>query len=137
MAQGKGQDQGQGQGNRFLQLFRRPPAAAGTGVVIAFPDSARLKLERLARELHQRFAQCGGAQLFALEVTAGPCPRLVIDEAAVVACNGAAGTWQVTVDHDSDTRLTLDSADFASIERFVRLYIVGRLSELVEGALLS
>jgi hypothetical protein len=148
MAREQGQGQGQGQGNRFLQLLRRAraataaPAVTGGGVVIAFPDSARLRLERLARELRQSFerggfARGGGDSLFALDVTAGPRPRLLIDQAAFVACNAEAQAWQVVVDHGSDTRVTLDSSDFGSVERFVRLYIVGRISELTEGAFLS
>jgi hypothetical protein len=131
------------QGNRFLQMFRRNRAPAASvvagsgGIVISFPDTARLRLERFARELRQGFDRCGGGNLFVLNVTAGPRPRLWIDQTAFVECDIEAGAYQAVVDHGHDTRVTLDTSDFTSIERFVRLYIVGRISDLTEGALLS
>lgn len=129
-----------GQRNRFAGLFGRGIRAAAptANTVVAFPEAGLLRLERLARELRESFERYGSIDaLFAFDMIGGHRPRLRVDESACVTWNSDDNAYHVVIVSTPDTRITLDSSDFATVERFVRLYVVGRLTEHAEGAMFS
>ncbi len=102
-----------------------------------FPDNGYLRLERFARDLKRRFVRGQvDAGSFALQMSNSPSPRLWLDSEAFVECDDACG-YRIIVRTSDATRVIQETSDFASIDRFVGHYIVGKVTDTLSEALTS
>jgi hypothetical protein len=107
--------------------------AQGERRVLVFPASGNARLASFASELRARFARRSPQNdpfLFAL--SRRPVPRLAIDRSASVEFFGERRAYRIAIEASADTRVTVETGDFAIVANFVGQYITSRLSD--EGA---
>jgi hypothetical protein len=113
--------------------FRGSGKDAGERRVLAFPGGGNARLASFASELRERFARRSPQNdpfLFAL--SRRPVPRLAIDRSASVEFFGERRAYRIAIEASADTRVTVETGDFAIVANFVGQYITSRLSD--EGA---
>jgi hypothetical protein len=100
------------------------------GVVLDFPNNGYATLRSFARELRQRFANCGIQQPepFKLEITGGSTPRLCIDASAFVEFEREPSCYRLIVQASRTTRVVVETLDFKHLDALVGQYIVGRIT---------
>jgi hypothetical protein len=95
--------------------------------VLKFPIRGEALLARLADLLRDRLP-CGEASPdpFLLTLSRGPRPRLSIDRAAYVEFHAEWASFHLIIDAAPDSRVTLETTDFDTVEKFVAQYLVDR-----------
>ena len=98
------------------------------GVVLRFPLRGEALLARLAEVLRMRIVD-GGPERDPLLLTLSRCPdsRLAIDRIAYVEFQADRSAYCVTIQAAADTKVTLDTADFATTVNFIAQYVADRL----------
>ena len=106
---------------------RDDQAAAGSGnaaTVLSFPLRGEALLVRLADALRGQLPRDGRCEdPFMLTLSRGMRPRLSIDRAAYVEFHAEHATFHLTVDAAPDSRVTLETTDFDTLERFAVRYV--------------
>jgi hypothetical protein len=102
-------------------------APAEEAAVLHFPIRGEALLARLADLLRDRL-QCGDASRdpFLLTLSRGPRPRLSIDRAVYVEFHPEWASFHLIVDAAPDSRVTLETTDFDTVEKFVVQYLTDR-----------
>ena len=97
-------------------------------VVLRFPLRGEALLAKLAEVLRMRIAD-GGPERDPLLLTLSRCPdsRLAIDRIAYVEFQADRSAYRVTIQAAADTKVTLDTADFATTVNFIAQYVADRL----------
>jgi hypothetical protein len=116
-----------------LGLLGAPPrqaamdGASGEAAVLHFPIRGEALLARLADLLRDRL-QCDDASRdpFLLTLSRGPRPRLSIDRAVYVEFHAEWASFHLIVDAAPDSRVTLETTDFDTVEKFVVQYLTDR-----------
>jgi hypothetical protein len=95
--------------------------------VLQFPIRGEALLARLADLLRDRLP-CGEASPdpFLLTLSRGPRPRLSIDRAAYVEFHAEWASFHLIIDAAPDARVTLETTDFDTVEKFVAQYLADR-----------
>jgi hypothetical protein len=96
-----------------------------TAVMLAFPTNGYGNLIRLERSLKARFASLGITDYapFILKTVPGAMPRLWLDANAFVEFCHAQRGYRFVFDNGSQSRITFESNDFASVESLIGHYI--------------
>jgi hypothetical protein len=106
--------------------------ASQSGVLLQFPVRGEALLVRLADLLRSRIAdrtlECD--PLFLL-ISRCPGSRLSIDRSAYVEFLADRSVYYVAIEAQPDTRVTIETADFDTVVRFVVQYVAQRLSEKI------
>jgi hypothetical protein len=98
-------------------------------VVLRFPLRGEALLARLAEVLRMRVTD-GGPERDPLLLTLSRFPgaRLAIDRIANVEFQADRSAYCVTIEAAADTKVTLDTTDFATTVNFIAQYVAGRTS---------
>lgn len=98
-------------------------------VVLRFPLRGEALLAKLAEVLRMRIADVG-PERDPLLLTLSRCPdsRLAIDRIAYVEFQADRSAYRVTIQAAADTKVTLDTADFATTVNFIAQYVADRVS---------
>ena len=110
----------------------RPADPASSAEVLRFPIRGDALLIRLAERLrHQVGKRTLQQDPLVLTLSRHPRSRLTIDADTYVEFDPAAAAYRAVFDADAGTRLTIDTADFDTVVRFVVQYLSDRLSDPV------
>lgn len=102
-------------------------AETGEAAVLQFPIRGEALLARLADLLRDRLPSGDiGRDPFVLTLSRGPRPRLSIDRAAYVEFHAESASFHLIVDAAPDSRVTLETTDFDTVEKFVVQYLADR-----------
>jgi len=94
------------------------------GVLLPFPIRGEALLVRLADVLRDSLmCNAPGTGPFSLTLSRVPRSRLSIDGAAYVEFRSETATFQLTVETEPDSRMTLETGDFDTLVKFVVQYI--------------
>ncbi|MDE5457043.1 hypothetical protein GWE18_30295 [Bradyrhizobium sp. CSA112] len=106
--------------------------AEQSGVLLQFPVRGEALLVRLADLLRSRIAD-RSLERDPLVLLMSRCPgsRLSIDRSAYVEFLADRCTYYVAIEAQPDTRVTVETADFDTVVKFVVQYVAERLSEKV------
>jgi len=106
--------------------------AAPSGILLQFPVRGEALLVRLADLLRSRIAD-RRLERDPLLLLISRCPgsRLSIDRSAYVEFLADRCTYYVAIEAQPDTRVTVETADFDTVVKFVVQYTAERLSEKV------
>ncbi|WP_249733711.1 hypothetical protein [Bradyrhizobium sp. sGM-13] len=106
--------------------------AAQSGILLQFPVRGEALLVRLADLLRSRIAD-RRLERDPLLLLISRCPgsRLSIDRSAYVEFLADRCTYYVAIEAQPDTRVTVETADFDTVVKFVVQYVAERLSEKV------
>jgi hypothetical protein len=108
---------------------------APDGKVAPLAADGFAQIVRLEHALRLRFAARSAASCRpTLAVSPGPPPRLLISDDAFVECEQDGKSCRVVIQSSRATRVILDSSDFACVEEFVSLYVLGRFFDPAWGA---
>jgi hypothetical protein len=115
-----------------LQPIAGRSHAAQSGILLQFPVRGEALLVRLADLLRSRIAD-RGLERDPLLLLISRCPgsRLSIDRSAYVEFLADRCTYYVAIEAQPDTRVTVETADFDTVVKFVVQYVAERLSEKV------
>ena len=99
-------------------------APAEVAAVLQFPIRGETLLARLADQLRDRLP-CDDASRdpFLLTLSRGPRPRLSIDRAVYVEFHAEWASFHLIIDAAPDSRVTLETTDFDTVEKFVIQYL--------------
>jgi hypothetical protein len=115
-----------GDGDRSAE-FRTVKQAPGS--VVAFPLNAQARLNQLAQEIKECFADLGvdDHSPVMLRVIGGAEPQLWIDSGSYVQFRGERGGYHIVLDDAFDMRMTFETAKIEDVSHMVRAYIVARV----------
>jgi hypothetical protein len=101
-----------------------------SATVLAFPIRGDALLVKLAEILKARISEKPEqSHRFRLSLVRAPRLRLVIDEAAHIEFDVVRSAFTMVVDVEYGTELTLDTAEFDTLVRFVVQYVRDKLTE--------
>ncbi len=123
-----------GIGSSYAPAVAVPNEHASMGTLLAFPTHGAALLVGLADRLRARVAEDAGRRVpehdrFILMLTRQPHARLTIDRAAYVEFHAVRATYYVVVETVPDTRVTVETADFDTVVKFLVEYVTDRLSD--------
>ncbi len=101
------------------------------GAVLAFPLRGEALLVNLAGTLRERVLRAGAADdPFLMTMSRSPRPRLSLDRDAYVEFHAEDSTFHLKIDAVPASRLTLETAEFTTLVKFVLQYLAERHGEL-------